>query len=67
MRKNNVPCKGNPIEVYDINLNLLLVFSNAKMGAKNLNLKYGSIYRCLNNKQKSHKGYIFKYVDKEKI
>jgi hypothetical protein len=55
--------KMKPINVYDLQMNLLYAFESISDCSRKLNINGSNIYNVLNNIQKTSKGYIFKFVN----
>ena len=57
--KNNKLSK--PVEQYDLNNNLMMVFKSANDASRILNISQGHISECCRGEIKNYKGYIWKY------
>ena len=54
--------KGTKVAQYDLNGNLIKIWSNANQASKELNVNKECIRRCCNGKQKTCKGFIWKDI-----
>jgi len=56
---------SKPIEQYDLNNNLIKIWESARIAAEYLNIYLQRIILCCNNskRNKTYKGYVWKYVD----
>lgn len=74
LRPYNVPCKRKrgkdsplckPLNQYDINGNLIAHWSCAKEVCEKSDFTYSCIIRCCQGARKTHKGYIWRYCEKQ--
>lgn len=61
--KNNP--KAKMVAQYDLNGNLIKIWDYIRQASKELNIKENNISQCLNGKQKTSGGFIWKYYKEE--
>ena len=62
-RVQRVKCK---IGQYDLEGNLLYIYNSIREASEITSTDYYSIYRVVNNKQASSKGYVYRYYERER-
>lgn len=55
--------KAKKVNQYDLNNNLIKMWDCARDAEREIGVDHGQISKCCNGKQKTHRGYIWKYIE----
>lgn len=64
LRKKGRPVTSNrPVRMIDKDTGEVIIFDNYRDAADSIGANRGNVYLCLEGIRKSHKGYVFEYVE----